>query len=276
MNAVLYILNVLCASGQNTLGKLCALEGGSAHIFNINKAISGILVFLAMGLIGGISLHVPTVLFGLGYGIFLGISMYTGFKALEMGPMALTSIIASFSLVIPFIFGITVWKESLSIYGVIGIVLLLTAIILLNFKKEGSLSVKWSILALLTMIANGICSLIQKFHQLYFPGEYRSEFMISSLLCVLAVTSLMGRRELKDFSIKISGIVSGILNGSANFIVLYLSATENASVLFPIVSVCNVIAVWIIGRIMFRENLKALQLIGLICGVAAVVLLSVY
>ena len=160
MTFVLYLLNVICSSGQVTLGKSYASKGGSAHIFNINKAIAGILVFLIMGIFKGMSMHLPTVFFGIGYGVFLGISMFTGFKALGIGPMALTSIIASFSLVIPFVFGITVWKEAMSLYGVIGIVLLLAAIILLNFKKEKGLSIKWSVFALLTMATNGICSLI--------------------------------------------------------------------------------------------------------------------
>lgn len=274
MTIVLYLLNVICSSGQVTLGKSYASKGGSAHIFNINKAIAGILVFLIMGIFKGMSMHLPTVFFGIGYGVFLGISMFTGFKALGIGPMALTSIIASFSLVIPFVFGITVWKEAMSLYGVIGIVLLLSAIILLNFKKEKGLSIKWSVFALLTMAANGICSLIQKYHQLYYPCEYRIEFMIWSLICVLCVTLLMGKSELKAFGSNTTGIVSGILNGGANFIVLYLAATENASVLFPVVSVCNVIAVWLIGRILFKEKLKPLQVIGLVLGVTAVFLLN--
>ncbi len=274
MTSVLYILNVLCASGQVTLGKAYASKGGSAHVFNVNKAIAGICVFLVMGAVNGMALHMPTLLFGIGYGIFLGISMFTGFKALGMGPMALTSIIASFSLVIPFVFGITVWNEKLSLYGALGIVLIMAAIILLNFKKEKGLSFKWSVYALLTMATNGLCSLIQKYHQLYYPNEYRIEFMIWSLLCVLMITSIMGRKELKSFKLKLTGVISGILNGGANFIVLYLAATENASVLFPIVSVCNVIAAWLIGKLIFKEKLKITQIIGLILGVAAVVLLN--
>lgn len=274
MNAVLYLLNVVCASGQSALSKVYALKGGTANVFNVNKAIAGICVFLAMGIYNGMSFHLPTLIFGLCYGIFLGISMFTGFKALEIGPMALTSIIASFSLIIPFIFGITVWNEKLSVLGAVGIVLLLTAIVLLNFKKEKGLSFKWSFFALMILITNGICSLIQKYHQLYYPDRYRIEFMIWSFVCVLFVSTVIGKKELKSFRIDPLGIISGIMNGSANFIVLYLAATQNASVLFPVVSVCNVIAAWLIGRIIFKEKLKLFQLLGLVFGVAAVFMLN--
>lgn len=62
--------------------------------------------------------------------------------------------------------------------------------------------------------------------------------------------------------------------GFANYIVLYLAATQDASVLFPVVSAAKIIAVWIIGRFTFREQLKLTQTIGVLAGIAAIVLLN--
>lgn len=56
---------------------------------------------------------------------------------------------------------------------------------------------------------------------------------------------------------------------------LFLSATENASVLFPIVSVANIAIVWLIGILFFKEKLTVLQTIGLILGVSSIVLFCV-
>jgi len=50
--------------------------------------------------------------------------------------------------------------------------------------------------------------------------------------------------------------------------------TENASVLFPIISISNIMAVWIIGIVFFKERLRVLQAVGLITGVISVVLLK--
>lgn len=277
MTFLLYILNVICSSGQSAFGKLCAAKGRNSSVFNVNKALSGLVVFLVFGIIAGLSFHIPSLLFGLLYGVFLCISMHTGFKALGMGPMALMSIIASFSLVIPFIFGITVWGEKLTVYGIIGIILLSAAIIILNFKKESGLSFKWSIYALLALLANGVCSLVQKYHQILFPATYRTEFMISafiSVLLILSITHMMDKRS-PGFSFCSEGLIAGIMNGAANYIVLCLASTENASVLFPMVSVANVIAVWLIGKIAFQERLRPIQLLGLVLGVASIVLLKI-
>lgn len=278
MTILLYFMNVACSAGQSTLSKQYASRGGNANLYNINKTLVGLLVFLIVGLCSGLTFHMPTALLGIGYGTALSISNYAGFTALSMGPMALTSIIASFSLVIPFAVGITVWGESLSVLGVIGIVLLFSSIVLLNYKKsKDRISLKWTFFTFLTFLSNGICSLIQKQHQMDFPGSYRTEFMISAMLCVLVlllVTVLIRREAKATVKFCVQGSSAGFLEGIANYIVLYLAATQNASVLFPVVSVAKILAVWIIGRILFRERMKLTQTVGLVAGIAAIVLLN--
>jgi drug/metabolite transporter (DMT)-like permease len=274
----LYSLNVLCSAGQSALGKQYARRGGESLPFNINKALIGTLLFLVLGLMSGFSWHLETMLFGLFYGISLCISMHTGFKALSIGPMALTSIIASFSLIIPFLFGIILWNESLTLLKFFGVILLLLSIFLINIKKENGFSAKWLFYALVTLLSNGFCSVIQKMHQINFPTLYRTEFMFWALLCVsiiLLVTHITKRNGKEQFEFSLLGIASGVANCCANYIVLYLSATENASVLFPIIAVANIVTVWVIGLLFFKERLKILQTIGLIIGVVSVVLLKI-
>ncbi len=277
MTGILYLLNVACSSGQSTLGKYYAKKGGNSTSFNINKAFTGVILFLIFGLINGFSLHLPTVIFGIAYGISLCISMHTGFKALAVGPMALTSIIASFSLLIPFFFGICFWNESITVFGIIGIILLCFSIVFIGGKKSGAVSLKWLIYALATLLTNGICSIIQKFHQMKFPSLYQTEFMFFALLCVsviLSISMLSSHPEEKSFKFSVSGTFSGVLNSCANYIVLFLAATENASTLFPVISVANIAVVWLIGIILFKEKLTALQTIGLVLGISSIVLLK--
>ena len=275
---VLYLLNVTCSAAQAALSKQYAKLGGKSLPFNINKAVIGAILFLVVGFINGFSWHPETMLFGFGYSVSLCISMHTGFKALSIGPMALTSIIASFSLIIPFLFGILLWSESLTLLKLFGIVLLLLSIFLINIKKENGFSAKWLFYALTTLLSNGICSVIQKMHQIKFPSLYRTEFMFWALLCVsiiLLVTHNSKRNRTGKIEFSLLGITSGIANCLANYIVLYLSATENASVLFPIIAIANIITVWVIGLLFFKERLRVLQAIGLVIGVLSVVLLKI-
>ena len=278
MTAILYLLNVVCSAGQSALGKYYAKRGGGTLRFNLAKAGIGAILFLAIGIVAGFSFHLPTVLFGVSYGISLCISMHTGLKALAIGPMALTSTIAAFSLVIPFFFGIIFWDEQLTVFKTIGIVLLLLSMLLINRKKENGFSAKWLFYSLATLLTNGICSVVQKLHQIKFPALYRTEFMFWAMLCIslILVAIIYAKREQKEaFRPSFLGLLAGVANCSSTYIVLYLSATENASVLFPIVSIAQMIAVWGIGILCFKEKLKLLQTIGLVIGIASIVLLKV-
>ena len=187
----------------------------------------------------------------------------------------------SLSLIIPLLFGVCFWNETLTRWNLIGIVLLLSSILLINAKREKGFSVEWMVYTLLTLIANGIFSIVQKLHQMRFPTLYRNEFMFWAMLCVVVIllmTVLPGKKS-GDGKIRptfsVLGALSGVLNCLANYIVLYLSATENASVLFPIVSVANIMMVWLIGIVFFKERLRSTQILGLIIGVTSVVLLKI-
>lgn len=277
MTALLYLCSVICSSGQSALGKQYAKLGGNSLTFNINKALAGAALFLIVGIAGGFAFHLPTILLAIGYGALLCISMHTGFKALSIGPMSLTSTIASFSLIIPLLFGVCFWNEKLTLWNTVGIVLLLGSILLINAKKEKGFSVEWMAYTLITLVVNGIFSVVQKVHQMRYPGLYRTEFMFWALLCVLvilSVTSFSRPPENYRFGFTPWGIIAGVMNCLSNYIVLYLSAAENASVLFPIVSVANIMMVWMIGIVFFKERLKFTQILGLIIGVTSVVLLK--
>ena len=278
MTVLLYLLNVVGSAGQSTCSKYYASKGGNVNVYNLNKAAAALLVFLILGLCNGISFHVPTFLWGAGYGACICVGSIAGFTALSLGPMALTSMIASFSLAIPLAVGITLWGETLSVWGVLGILLLVCSIVLLNFKKiDDRLSLKWTFFTFLTFFVTGIASVIQKKHQMNYPGLYRTEFMIASMLCMLVMllVAILVKRTVKtEVRFCVPGGIGGFLEGAANYIVLYMAATQNASVLFPVVSVAKIIAVWCIGRLAFKEQLKIWQTIGLLAGITAIALLN--
>ena len=276
MNSLLYFSNILCASGSSALAKRWANNGGKASLFNVSKAWVGLLMF-AVGLFWfKESLHWPTACYGAIYGVFLCISMFSGYAALACGPMALTSTVASFSLIIPFLCGVFVWNEVLTIRGVFGMLFLLIAIVLLNFKKEGGLTLRWSCYALLTLLSNGVCAVVQKQHQYIYPMQFRMSFMFVALLCVSIVLSVwifLFQRDSKP-AFSVCGGFAGGMEATANYIVLYLAATQKASVLFPLVSIAKLMTSWLLGRLFFKERLTKLQAAGVGCGLLAIFLLN--
>ena len=123
MVIAIYALIVLFSVTQSATTKLFNRHSANSSVFNAIKATSSFALFALMA-VSGFTFHLPTLTFGLLYGICLCLSMYAGYKALCLEPMALTSMLVSFSVLIPLLRGLTVgdarfpsslWHEVLSL-----------------------------------------------------------------------------------------------------------------------------------------------------------------
>lgn len=285
MTLLLYLATVVTARTDSALGKYNGTRHGSVTRFNVGKATAAALLALLAAAISGFSFHGQTLGLGMLYGISLAVSMCAGLTALSLGSMAITTMLASFSLIIPCFAGLVFLDESLSAAGMVGLVLLALSVILLNKKKSTSpISGKCWFFSLLTMVTNGICSVIQKLHQVRFPGEYQVEFMLFAMAVAALLLLIFDRiprgsdnkqpQEPTDIRTVLLGSAAGVCNCISNFLTLSLAAGENASVLFPVLSAANAVAAVIVGRLIFRERLTRAQALSVALGIAAVVLLK--
>ena len=284
MPYLIYLGIVLSTVTQSATTKLFHKGGGSQIVFNAVKAFSAVVLMLIVGLFR-FEFHLPTLLFGISYGILLCVSMYAGYEALRRGPMALTSMLVSFSVLLPFLWGTVVKGETLTPWQYAGVLLLLSALLATNADKlkksagsRGSYAV-WLLFVGLTFASNGVGSILQTEHQALYPKQYQKELT----LCMTCVCALIysvwllikispcrvGQTKGKGFA-----VLSGICNALVSFLTLLLASTENAAVLFPVISAGSALGVLLCGRVIFRERLKINHCIALLLGILAVVFLK--
>ena len=292
MTVLFYVFAVVAARSESALGKYNGMCGGSSVKFNLNKSLLAAFFCLLIGLFsGGIEFHSRTLVYALFYGLLLAVSMVAGLKALSLGSMAITSTVVSFSLIIPTLFGVIFLDESLGVIGIFAILLLGVSIVLLNFKKsKNPISPECWFYSILTMLANGFCSVIQKLHQTAYPGKFNSEFMFYGMsfvflfLVIASIVTRLGEKKTENppktdslvlGMVILLGALAGVCNGVANLLTLTLSATENASVLFPILSAGNAVGSCLVGCTIFKEKLTKLQIFSLALGIASVVMLKI-
>ncbi|MBE5733142.1 MAG: hypothetical protein E7353_08985 [Clostridiales bacterium] len=281
MAIFLFVLVLVFTVSQSASTKLYHKTGDSAITFNAIKALFSFLPFLAVSFFG-FTFHTNTILYGLAYGALMCISMMSGYLALKTGPMALTSMLVSFSIVIPIVFGLCV-GETLSTFKIIGLSVLVVAMVVVNLnkhKKEGKVSYfKWLIFVALTFFSNGFMSIIQKLHQTEYPSLYVNEFMIVGMLvgtlffCVLALIKVKPKRIWQSKGKKF-GALAGICSAVANFCTTMLVGMENASALFPAITAGTLALNLVCGLIVFREKLKVNHYISVALGICALVLLK--
>lgn len=285
MPLLLYFGIVLSSVTQSASTKLFHRGQGSVWAFNAIKGVAAFLFMLAFGF-WQISFHLPTLLFGISYGVLLSVSMYAGYEALRRGPMALTSMLVTFSVIIPFLWGIFAKGEVLSLWQKIAIPLFVSALLAINadkLKKRGEEHTSygvWLFFVALTFLANGIGSVLQTEHQTLFRGEHQTELTLYTMgFCALVYSVLLFAKASPAavLATKKKGValLSGVANALVTLLTVMLAATENASVLFPMISAGSALGVLLCGKFLFRERLKINHYAALVLGVTAVVLLKI-
>lgn len=252
-----------------------------AYTFSAVSVIAAALFFLFSS---GFSLDfkaqiVPyALIFGVGYGVaIIGI-----FLAILHGSLSLTSLVTSYSLIIPTFYGIFFLDESLSVPFIIGLVILFVSLFLINSKKgDGKITPLWVFFALLAFFGNGACATVQLIQQRDFGGAYKSEFMIIALLAVTVVLSLIAvfaeKRDCID-TVKRGGIfmvLAGLFNGASNLFVMLTVNGMNASIAYPVISAGGIILTWLTSRFIYKERLSLMQNISLVLGIISVVLMNI-
>lgn len=286
INYLLIAVVVVLVYAQNILNKKYALltqsYADADRVFNLTVALSALTVFIIMSY-KGIQYNKETIfmslLFSAGY---LSAIMFL-FLAIKEGPLSLSALIFSYSLLIPALFGAVFLNERLKALGYAGIVLLIISLYLINAKNktEKSVSIKWIVFIAIAALGNGVCSSVQKYHQTLFPSMYRTEFMMFALVVVSVVFLIRffagGTKDTKTI-VKSAGIyplLAGLSNAAVNVIMLTLSSKLPAVIMFPLISGGGIVLTFITAVAIFKEKLHIKQYIGSIAGLIAVILLSI-
>ncbi|MDY6313603.1 MAG: EamA family transporter [Clostridia bacterium] len=287
MIAVFYIIIITFSVIQSASVKWFNKTSDNAAAFNTIKTFSALILFGVIS-IWKFSFNTDAVIYGGLYGICLCMSMYCGYKALSLGPLSLTSLIVSFSVIFPLIYGIVFCRERINAVKCAGFVFLALAIVSVNIsggvsdkaKKVNNRKLKWEIFVFATFACNGLCTVLQKMHQIKYPGRYCAEFMLFAMLVCGIIFLVVGLQATKPKAYKtIKGkryaALSGIANAAANYSTIALAGYENASVMYPAISAGTILATVIFGTVIFKERLKYNQMLALLCGIVSVICLKI-
>ena len=209
--------------------------------------------------------------------------------ALSCGELSLTGLFISFSLIIPTLYGIIMGDE-VGITFYIGLLLFFACLVLVNVKftkkekkEKKPISLKWVIFVVVGTVANGCSSIFQTAHQKSTGGKLGSEFMIIALsiaIIVYAIITLFLERDKIKGAYKRAlplGVIIGVLTGTLNLLVMAFTGQNlmPVAIFFPVLSGGTLIITFIIGYFFYKEKYDYLQYVGIICGLASVILLNI-
>ncbi len=278
MNIIFLIIAILAVTFQSPFAKIYNIKTGNrcAYLYTALMSFFAMLFFLftSKDLNFNKEIFIYSFVFALSYGSATAANLL----ALRLGSMALTTLIVSFSLMIPTGYGLIFLNEESSLWLYLGLLFLVISLFLVHYQKgENKISWKWIIFVLIAFLGNGMCSTVQRMEQIAFSGGYKNEFMIVSLLIVsitfLIISLATERKQLKSTINKaiIFPIIVGLLNGLVNMLVMVLGNKMPASIMFPLITSGHIIGNYLLSRFYFKENLTTMQTVGLLAGIISVV-----
>lgn len=205
-------------------------------------------------------------------------------RALACGPVSLTSMLSGLSMIVTAVWGCIFWGDPFDGLVVSGLLAALAASVLClyNGKNEKKMSWKWLGYALLAMLGNAGCSIVQRTQQMQFDYRYGNCMMVfatffSVLACgvVYIRSDREGNAEIlkKHFAFPIA---AGACNVVLNVFVILLAATSlSAALIYPTIGIGSLAITMLFSVFAFREKLKWWQWLGIAFGVLATLLLSV-
>lgn len=282
MKYLYLIIIIVCISAQDVCKKAYGKKvgDGGIYIFGTLNSVAALLFFLVTA--GKFDFNISVLPYAAGFAASYGIGTVASIAAISHGPLSLTALIVSYSLMMPTVYGLAFLQDPISIGLIPGLILLVISLVLINKKSDDApITLKWVFYVTLSFLGNGMCSIVQKMQQVSFDGSYKNEFMIMALALVIVFTLIMAViNERKDSKKYVGaglgfGVLCGAANGIVNLFVMILSNLMPASLMFPLISAGGMIITYIISKFFYKEILSKPQLIGFLLGTASVVLLNV-
>ena len=270
---ILSISSVVLQNGIfNSVCKKRLKTNDDIYKFNIFVYAVCILIFGILTLNGSLSLY--TVLLGVLFGVVTALSNLYKMLALSKGPMHITLLITTSSMIIPTLSGVF-FGEKFSLFKILLVLILIYFIYLsIGKSKESKINKSWGIYCLLAFILVGSIGIIQKIHQTSSHKSEISGFLFVSFFISLIISGLRvkDKKNFKDQKnlIPLAMICGGCTFGM-NYINLKLSGLLPSQLFFPLINGSAIILSSLMSMIVFKERLSKKQTVGLVGGIICLI-----
>lgn len=222
--------------------------------------------------------------------LLLGFLFITIFNVMavtaQRNGLSVASVSGRMAVVIPILFGIVAYSETVTFIKVVGIVLALISVYLASVKSNQTKRIAGSalLLPIVLFLGSGAIDTVLKYTELNFvPTENVSIFSaylfgIAFILGILVLAyQIFVTGKQFEFKSIIGGLALGIPNYfSIEFLIRALKIENmESSVLFTINNVSIVLLTTLFGLFLFKEKLERKNWIGVLLAVISIVLITI-
>lgn len=215
-------------------------------------------------------------------GLFILVFNILGKTSQENG-ISVASVSSKMSMIIPILFGIFFFKESITLEKIIGIGIALIAVYFTSKKEAGKVEVKNFIFPILLFFGAGIVDTSMNYLQhthlkdseiaLFSATTFLSAFFFGILISVFK--TIKG-----DFKFEGKNIIGGMFLGIPNYFSMYflIKALHNknleSATVFTLINIGVILLSTVFGIIIFKEKLLKQNYLGIALAIIAVILVT--
>lgn len=204
--------------------------------------------------------------------------------------VAVASVANKLSLVIPVIFSVFLYKETLGWGQVLGILLALVSVVLTTWPEQRALDMQrkkhatWVyLLPVVLFVGSGLLDTLVKYVEQGFINDgNKNAYLISSFGVAAALGLMMlllqvfSGKEKPDWRALLAGILIGVPNYFSIWALMRVlkDYSNQSAAIIPINNMGVVLFSTIMAWLLFRENLSRLNRIGILLAVAAIALIA--
>ena len=279
---ILYIIISMTAGvSQNCIfNKVCKKElTTNKHIYKYNMYVYSVCILLFSVMILKENISLFTIGIGIVFGVTTAFTNLYRMKALGTGPLHLTLLIASSSMIIPTMSGIF-FGEAFSLAKLCIVVVLIWFIYLsLGSRSDNSINKQWLIYCFIAFITQGTIGVLQKIHQTSLHKTEVNGFLLVAFICSLIYSVIMSRTNKEKVNISkkswIFALICGLCTYFNNCVNLMLSGMLPSQIFFPLINGSSIVLSSILSVVIFKERLTKIQLLGLCGGIASLIAICI-
>ena len=282
MNYLLLVISISSMVTQDSLLNFFSKKKLNSRIdtFYFNSFLYLVVFLLSLIVAIGTPISVYSVLLGLLFGTITFLTIFCKLTALSRGPLHLTVMIVTSSMILPAMSDVLIWHEPFHFGKAIAMLLLLLFIRISLGKDHSSVYQKgWLFFCFCAFLGDGTVGIMQTIHQRSTHQAELFWFLSSAFFCAFILSGILTIGKKKSVSFKLADfgiiIIAGGATFAANFLNLKLSGVLPSQLFFPLINGSSIIITGILSVTIFREKFTIRQLIGMFGGLVCLTLICV-
>ncbi|MDD6735016.1 MAG: DMT family transporter [Clostridiales bacterium] len=230
---------------------------------------------------GKLCLNTNTVLYGIIYGAVQILFLFFKLKAMETGPVSVTTLIGNCSMIFSVVVSMIIWNEPVGILQWVGIAILLAGIAIASeIRKSDEYKPLWSLYAVGFFVLAGIVGIVFKlFSSAENHQHYTDMFIIAAVfmsVCNFLISSRYAKKgkHAYDKADWRYALLCGVVCCAYNRLNAFLAGALPGVIFFPVFNGSVIILSAVAGVVICKEKLKKMQLLGFAMGAVALLFIG--